>query len=96
VRRPWTKNRGLLSLIQTVERRKAGPLGPEPSAARLGPWGFSTGVVVSLEEGFVLKLISELNALLDRFALICLSSCYEKITSHIQASQIKHIKSGYQ
>ena len=48
------KNRGLLSPIQTVERRKADPRDPEPSAARLGPRGFSTGVVDSLGEGFVL------------------------------------------
>ena len=29
--------------------------GPEPSAARLGPRGFSVGVVVSLGGGFVLN-----------------------------------------
>ena len=34
--------------------------GPDPSAARLGPRTFSTGVVDSLGEGFALKLISEL------------------------------------
>ena len=52
--------------------------GPEPSAAHLGPRALSTGVIVSLGGGFVLKRISEFNATLDRFALICLSSCYEK------------------
>jgi hypothetical protein len=43
VRRPKTKNRGLLSPVQIDEARKAGPQGPEPSAARLAPRGFSTG-----------------------------------------------------
>ena len=51
---------GLLRSIQTVETRKAYPRDPEPSAARLGPRTFSTGVVDSLGEGFALKLISEL------------------------------------
>ena len=69
--------------------------GPEPSATRLAPRALSTGVVDLLGEGFVLKRISEFNATLDRFALICLSSCYEKITSQIQASQIKHIEADY-
>ena len=32
--------------------------GPEPSAARLAPWALSTGVVVSLGEGFVLRIIN--------------------------------------
>jgi len=54
------------------------PRDPGSSAARLAPRGFSAGGVGPLGEGFVLKLISELNASLDRFALICLSSCYEK------------------
>ena len=58
-------------------RSKAHPQGPEPSAARLAPRALSAGVVDSLGGGFVLKRISELNALLDRFVLICLSSCYE-------------------
>jgi len=35
-----------------IEARKADPWDPEPSAARLAPWGFSTGVVDSLGEGF--------------------------------------------
>ena len=39
---------GLLRSIQTVEARKAGPLGPEPSAARLAPRALSTGGVDSL------------------------------------------------
>ena len=46
---------GLLRPIQTVEGCKAHPQGPEPSAARLGPRGFSAGVVDSLAEGFVLR-----------------------------------------
>ena len=50
---PRTKNRGLLSPLQTVETRKAGPLGPEPSAARLAPRAFSTGAVDSFGWGFV-------------------------------------------
>jgi hypothetical protein len=48
---PYATVQGLLSQIQTFERRKAGPLGPEPSAARLGPRALSTGVVDSLGEG---------------------------------------------
>jgi hypothetical protein len=40
-RRPWTKNRGLLSPIQTVEARKVHPRDPEQSAARLAPREFS-------------------------------------------------------
>ena len=36
-----------------IEARKADPWDPEPSAARLAPWGFSTGVVVPLGGGFV-------------------------------------------
>ena len=50
---PSAKNRGLLSPIQTVETRKADPRGPGSSAARLGPWALSAGVVDSLGEGFV-------------------------------------------
>ena len=69
---------GLLNPIQTPEASKAHSRNPEPSATRHAPRAFSTGVVDSLGWGFVLNLISELNALLDRFALICLSSCYEK------------------
>jgi len=46
---------GLLRPIQTVETRKAHHRDPEPSAARLGPRAFSTGVVDSLGEGFVCK-----------------------------------------
>ena len=57
---------------------KTDPWGPEPSTLHLAPRAFSAGVVVSLGEGFVLKRISELNSLLDRFVLTCLSSCYEK------------------
>ena len=45
--------RGLLSPLQINEGRKATHPGPEPSAARLAPWAFSTGVIVSLGEGFV-------------------------------------------
>ena len=44
---------GLLLPTPINEGRKAHPWDPEPSAARLGPRSFSTGVVVSLEEGFV-------------------------------------------
>ncbi|MAR19624.1 MAG: hypothetical protein CML44_09670 [Rhodobacteraceae bacterium] len=44
---------GLLSPIQTVETRTADPWGAGSSAARLGPWGFSTGGVDSLGEFFV-------------------------------------------
>jgi hypothetical protein len=40
--------------------------GPEPSTLYLAPRAFSAGVVDSLGEGFVLNLISELNASLDR------------------------------
>ena len=43
-----------------IEARKTDPWDPEPSAARLAPWGFSAGGVDSLGEGFFLKLISEL------------------------------------
>jgi hypothetical protein len=50
---PRTKNRGLLRQIRMDQARKADLRGPEPSAARLGPRGFSTGVVDSLGEGFV-------------------------------------------
>ena len=53
---------GLLSPIQTVETRTADPWGAGSSAARLGPWGLSAGVVDSLGEIFVrinpLKVIS--------------------------------------
>ncbi|MGY8984869.1 MAG: hypothetical protein ACKVHG_09815 [Sphingomonadales bacterium] len=55
MQRPRTKSRGLLSPIQTVERRKAGPLGPGSSATPLGPRGFSAGAVDSLGEGFVCR-----------------------------------------
>ena len=44
---------GLLSPIQTDERRKAHHKGPEPSAVRLAPRAFSAGVVDSLGGGFV-------------------------------------------
>ena len=57
-RRPRTKNQGLLSPTQADERRKAGPLGPKSSAARLGPRGFSVGVVDSLGWGFVLGSVT--------------------------------------
>jgi len=42
-----SKNRGLLS--QSHDNEAAGPCtqGPEPSAARLGPRGFSAGVLDS-------------------------------------------------
>jgi len=40
---PYATIQRLLSPLQTVETRKAGPLGPEPSAARLAPRAFSTG-----------------------------------------------------
>ena len=53
---PYATIQRLLSPIPTVETRKAGPLGPEPSAARLAPRAFGVGVVVSLEEGFVLAV----------------------------------------
>ena len=49
---------GLLRPIQTDEARKTGPLGPKPSAARLGPRGFSAGVVDLLGGGFVVFLVS--------------------------------------
>ncbi len=38
-----------------TEARKAGPLGPKSSAARLGPRALSTGVVVALGGGFCLE-----------------------------------------
>ena len=39
-----------------TEGCKDHPRGPEPSAARLGPRGFSAGVVVSLGGGFVYNI----------------------------------------
>ena len=63
---PYATIQRLLSPLQTVETRKAHPRDPEQSAARLGPRALSAGVVDSLGEGFVLNLISELNASLDR------------------------------
>ena len=54
MRRPMAKNRGLLSPTQTDETRKADPRHPGSWAARLVPRAFSTGVVDSLGEGFVL------------------------------------------
>jgi hypothetical protein len=42
---------GLLCSIQTIETRTADPRDPEPSAARLAPWGFSAGGVDSLGWG---------------------------------------------
>ena len=42
-----------------TERRKAGPRGPEPSAARLAPRALSAGGVDSLGEGFVKKLTNK-------------------------------------
>ena len=43
-----TKNWKLLSPIHIKEGRKATHPGPEPSAVRLAPRAFSTGVIVSL------------------------------------------------
>jgi len=67
---PMLRIRG--SLSQTYDNEDVTPRtqGPEPSAARLAPRGVSAGVVDSLGRGFVLNPISELNALLDRFAAI--------------------------
>jgi len=46
---------GLLSPLQTIETRTADPRAPEPSAARLGPRGFSAEVVDSLGGVFVCR-----------------------------------------
>jgi len=48
-----TLNRGLLSQTHDNEDLRPDPRGPEPSAARRAPRALSTGVVVSLGEGFV-------------------------------------------
>jgi len=48
-----TKSRGLLSPIHINGGRKAHSRGPEPSATRLAPRAFSTGVVDSFGWGFV-------------------------------------------
>jgi len=45
--------RGLLSLIQIDEGRKAHPRDPGSWAVRLGPRTFSISVVVSFGEGFI-------------------------------------------
>jgi hypothetical protein len=48
-----SKNQGLLRPIQMTEARKTDSRDPGSRGARLAPWGFSTGVVDSLGEGFV-------------------------------------------
>jgi len=84
---PMLRSSGYCAQSHDNEDLRLDPRGPEPSVARLAPRGFSTGVVDPLGWGFVLKLISELNALLDRFASICLSLCYEgAVARHQQLS----------